>query len=86
LKILALSHLLELSVEAIPASNGILSAILGLDGVIETRVLFRMMGKAKTAMKMRLALLSAKCKTLFIKRGDVGERSGNQNLCLRRSS
>jgi len=29
LKILALSHLLELSVEAIPASNGILSAILG---------------------------------------------------------
>jgi hypothetical protein len=58
---------------------------LHLDGVFEMRVLFRMMGKVKTATTMRLALLSAKCKTLCVKRDDVGKRSGNQNLCLRRS-
>jgi hypothetical protein len=57
-----------------------------LDDVFETRVLFRMMGKAKNVTRMRLALLNAKHKTLFIKRGDVGERSRNQHLYLRRSS
>ena len=59
---------------------------LHLDVVFEMRVLFRMMGKVKTTTKMVLALLSAKCKTLSVKRDDVGKRSGNQHLCLRRSS
>ena len=59
---------------------------LQLDGFFEMRVLFRMMGKVKTATTMRHALLSAKCKTLSIKWDDVGKRSGNQHLYLRRSS
>jgi hypothetical protein len=33
------------------------------------RVLLRMMGKVKTATKMLLALLSAKCKNLIYKSG-----------------